>query len=155
MKTLRAAGSRCALELPTLRRRVSRSMGVAVLFGALSLLSGCQVGRTWFHMDSNAPMPFFGFDLLPRRTADLRPPDQDRFAERSEPPVHRASDGSAPVVSPVNDTTRDRDAVPTSEAAMTAERGGRELRLPRISSFLPDRREEDVTFQPPTGPFTR
>lgn len=32
--------------------------------------SGCQVSNTWFQMDSNSPMPFFGFDIaLPRRTA--------------------------------------------------------------------------------------
>ncbi|MCA9074886.1 MAG: hypothetical protein KDA93_07635 [Planctomycetaceae bacterium] len=29
-------------------------------------LSGCQLGRTFFHMDSNSPSPFMGFDLLPK-----------------------------------------------------------------------------------------
>lgn len=33
----------------------------------ISWASGCQVGRSWFHMDSNSGIPFFGVDLLPSR----------------------------------------------------------------------------------------
>ena len=45
--------------------------------GLAVCLSGCQVRRTWFQMDSNSPVPFFGIDLLPRRSAQLqdRSPD--------------------------------------------------------------------------------
>ncbi len=30
-------------------------------------LSGCQVGRSFFQMDSNSRVPFMGVDLLPKR----------------------------------------------------------------------------------------
>lgn len=38
--------------------------------------AGCEVDRSFFHMDSNSPSPFFGFDLIPRRrsSAALTPP---------------------------------------------------------------------------------
>ncbi len=51
-------------------RSPSRTIRIALLpllVGAGLSLSGCQVGRTFFRMDSNAPIPFFGMDLLPQR----------------------------------------------------------------------------------------
>jgi len=43
--------------------------------------SGCELGHSFFHMDSNSPNPFFGFDLVPRRKAtSFAPPrDSDSF----------------------------------------------------------------------------
>ena len=34
---------------------------------ACLMLSGCELDRPNFQMNSNSPTPFFGFDLLPRR----------------------------------------------------------------------------------------
>ncbi len=51
-------------------RSPSRTIRTALLplvVGASLGLSGCQVGRTFFRMDSNAPVPFLGMDLLPKR----------------------------------------------------------------------------------------
>lgn len=33
----------------------------------MSTASGCEIGRTMFQMNSDAPMPQFGIDLLPRK----------------------------------------------------------------------------------------
>jgi hypothetical protein len=39
-----------------------------------SLSQGCEMGRTWFSMSSDSPMPWFGFDIpFPRRTSQLSP----------------------------------------------------------------------------------
>ncbi len=40
-----------------------------MLLSLLLLCSGCESGRQWFQMSSDSPMPFFGFDLLPRRSS--------------------------------------------------------------------------------------
>lgn len=51
----------------------SRHRHVCILWQLIAALvlsmstSGCQIGRTFFHMDSNSPSPFMGFDLLPKR----------------------------------------------------------------------------------------
>ncbi len=53
-----------------------------LLLGFLAIASsGCELGNSFFHMDSNSPSPFFGFDLIPRRkTTSLAPPrDSDSF----------------------------------------------------------------------------
>lgn len=57
--------------------------GMLLLFACL--FSGCQVGRSWFHMDSNSGMPFFGLDLLPRRETTLN--IDPRRPERRQAPA--------------------------------------------------------------------
>lgn len=56
-----------------------RSFRSAVLIGFLAAAcSGCELGHSFFHMDSNSPNPFFGFDLVPRRkTTSFAPPRGD------------------------------------------------------------------------------
>lgn len=39
------------------------------MLALLMLSSGCEFGRQWFQISSDSPMPFFGFDLLPRRSS--------------------------------------------------------------------------------------
>ena len=48
------------------RDRVLRPSHFLTLLLLMSMsTSGCQVGRTFFQMDSNSPSPFMGVDLLP------------------------------------------------------------------------------------------
>lgn len=49
-------------------RRVTRRLAALPILGMLLITSGCQFGRQWFQMSSDS-MPFFGFDLLPRRSS--------------------------------------------------------------------------------------
>jgi len=47
---------------------------LAAAFLLLSLLtSGCAVDRKFFQMDSNSGIPFFGFDLIPRKVSANTP----------------------------------------------------------------------------------
>lgn len=106
------------------------SCGLFCLGICLCSLTGCQVGRTWFQMDSNSPMPFFGFDLLPRRTVELTPPGEE--------------DASVPV-----------SAAGPSRIQQVSDRffdTGRELKLPHVS-LRGD--EESVTFSGPQPVFSR
>ena len=43
--------------------------------------SGCQVGRTFFQMDSDAPVPFFGMDLLSKRRESSPVKEVSRFQD--------------------------------------------------------------------------
>ncbi len=45
---------------------------------ALAAFSGCQFNRSFFQMDSNSRVPFFGFDLLPRKQSSS-PPSVNRY----------------------------------------------------------------------------
>lgn len=45
-------------------RAVARMLALLVACGAVS---GCELDRPNFQMNSNSPAPFFGIDLLPRR----------------------------------------------------------------------------------------
>ena len=47
--------------------RMTAVSRMLVVVAACSVVSGCELGRSTFQMNSNSPMPFFGFDLLPRR----------------------------------------------------------------------------------------
>ncbi len=44
-------------------------------------MSGCQVGRTFFQMDSNTPVPFMGVDLLPKRDRSSPTEGVSRFQD--------------------------------------------------------------------------
>ena len=45
--------------------------------------SGCEVGSRWFSMSSDSPMPWLGFDLLPRRkTTQILPHSQPQDLSR-------------------------------------------------------------------------
>ena len=46
---------------------------IVFLIVFMTTLSGCSLDRTWFSMNSNSPMPFFGFDLRfpPKKTTRL------------------------------------------------------------------------------------
>ncbi len=46
-----------------------RRLAVVPLLALLLFSSGCEFGRQWFQMSSDSPMPFFGIDLLPRRSS--------------------------------------------------------------------------------------
>ena len=43
--------------------------------------SGCQVGRTFFQMDSDSPAPFFGMDLLSKRRETSPIKEVSRFQD--------------------------------------------------------------------------
>lgn len=46
-------------------------------------LSGCQIGRTFFQMDSNSSAPFMGLDLLPKRDRTSPTAGVSRFQNES------------------------------------------------------------------------
>ena len=53
-----------------------------VVLVACGALSGCELDRPNFQMNSNSPAPFFGIDLLPRRktTSIVNPPTGQQVA---------------------------------------------------------------------------
>lgn len=60
---------------------MSRFRSALALLGPFVLLassSGCEMGHQYFHMDSNSPTPFFGFDLLPRRSTSMKQRAEDQ-----------------------------------------------------------------------------
>ena len=63
-----------------------------VLLASLGL-SGCQVGRTFFQMDSNSRVPFMGLDLLPKRDRSSPTAGVSRFQNE---PVAQTSAVTAP-----------------------------------------------------------
>ncbi|RLS56331.1 MAG: hypothetical protein DWH91_07045 [Planctomycetota bacterium] len=56
-------------------------LGLALL---LSTLSGCEVGRSFFQMSSDSPVPFFGVDLMPRRKTSQYRPDRPALSTPAE-----------------------------------------------------------------------
>ena len=71
----------------------------------LCLLSGCEVGRTMFQMDSNSGQPFFGVDLLRSKSAHMARP---------------VSPGSTAVVTQVRDLPKNSSAMVATVAATKA-----------------------------------
>src|SRR4051812_36026495 len=68
-----------------------RLLGWIILTTALS---GCEIGRTMFQMDSNSGRPFFGVDLLPARkkeTTAVVPTKSPEAAVRQVTPVRNTS----------------------------------------------------------------
>jgi hypothetical protein len=99
--------------------------------------SGCQVGRSWFHMDSNSGTPFFGFDLLPHRTTQLTEPE-------TKDPAESTLGGTAKT------TVR-----PATDKAATSTTLTKELHLPRVPKFLGGETEEELSFTGPDAAFVR
>ncbi len=53
-------------------------------------MSGCEIGRSHFQMNSNSPSPFFGIDLMPRRsTTSVDPQSKTRTVEAGNLPFSR------------------------------------------------------------------
>jgi len=98
--------------------------------------SGCEVGHSWFSMSSDSPMPWFGFDLMPRRkTTQVLPShrrDSSATYEVATRPFRNDSKGNG------------------SERVWS-----KELHLPSIPVCFDSRDEERISFTGPTGPFTR
>lgn len=98
--------------------------------------SGCEVGRSWFSMSSDSSMPWFGVDLMPRRrTSQVFPrPDHEQDATREVATKAPQRDGQRR----------------TPERIWT-----RELHLPVIPVLFDHGQEEELSFNGPTGPFSR
>ncbi|MEW4488097.1 hypothetical protein AB1L42_08445 [Thalassoglobus sp. JC818] len=115
---------------------MKRSLSICLIAWGAMFLSGCTVGNTWFQMNSNSPMPFFGFDLLPRRSTSAKfDPSQAHL---------------------VKDSQSDRAATSTVSpglASSSPNKATGELRLRRISDFLTGNREEEIDLTGPQYPF--
>lgn len=102
------------------------SLALLITWGCLGA-AGCQIDRSYFRMDSNSPVPFFGFDLIPRKTSAVVP-----------------EDGSVRLAS-----HREHDARRTAADEQESKQRIIPLDLPRLTPFI-DQREESVQF--PEGP---
>ena len=121
-------------------RSQSRKIGTAVLLPLMlwaSLgLSGCQVGRTFFRMDSNAPIPFFGMDLLPKRDKTSPTDGVSRFqSETVSRQGERAPGQSEPIV--MRELPSQPSASPPSVSQPSASRGWSSLlgRTPKTEAL--------------------
>lgn len=93
--------------------------------------SGCQVGHSWFQMDSNSSTPFFGLDLTPRyKTTQLTPPDDEI-----------TPDGRSPI----------RTAAHRPQSAG----GWKRLQLPSLSDITGGEEETELSLTGPEMPFSR
>ncbi len=65
-----------------LRPTGSPALYLLAALAVCATLSGCEIGRQQFQMNSNSRSPFFGFDLLPRRktTSIVSPPTGQQLA---------------------------------------------------------------------------
>lgn len=76
--------------------RVRAVARVLAVVAACIPVSGCELGRSTFQMNSNSPMPFFGFDLVPRRktTSIISPQAGQQVASAEAVPsgIETASD---------------------------------------------------------------
>lgn len=75
------------------RKTCSAALALLLLPACLGL-SGCQVGRTFFQMSSDAPLPFFGMDLLPKRKSASPTEGVSRFQDEPVSQADTASDNS-------------------------------------------------------------
>ena len=115
-----------------------RLLLMVMLCGLCLPASGCAVDRTWFQMNSNSPMPFFGFDLrFPRKTAQTEPisPAKQLAIE---------TDGTD-VTRPVANISDSRDTKNKTQS----------LQLPRITLPIGRPTEEELSLSGPTAPFVR
>ncbi len=71
----------------------------AVVCLACVVVSGCELARPNFQMNSNSPTPFFGIDLIPRRSttsiAKPRPNEQLTTTEAGSGDVHQVENSSS------------------------------------------------------------
>jgi len=94
--------------------------------------SGCEVGHRWFSMSSDSPMPWFGFDLMPRRrTTQILPP---------APPAEKTHQMAA-----------QRRTVDVAEHPPAGRVWSKELHLPSIPAFFDTEREEELSFHRSAG----
>jgi hypothetical protein len=82
------------------RCRQRRLMGGVLLAAVLLSAPGCQLNRSFFQMDSNSRVPFFGVDLapsLPRRSSSVDGVSrlQSQTAQRGQPAT-ATGDGDGP-----------------------------------------------------------
>jgi hypothetical protein len=86
-----------------------------LLAAALLITSGCQLNRSFFQMDSNSRVPFFGVDLapsLPRRSSSV-----DGVSRLQSATAHR----SQPLVEPEQTSPPPQSlALPLSESVVTS-----------------------------------
>lgn len=95
---------------------------------------GCEMGRSWFSMSSDSPMPWFGFDLTfprPRRTSQVVPLEQDPESKANRP------------------TRR-----PVSNRGQADKSFSKELHLPTIPAFFDNESVEELSFTGPQGTFS-
>ncbi|QDT35092.1 hypothetical protein Mal48_43670 [Thalassoglobus polymorphus] len=119
--------------------RTSRKTLVLIVVGTLCSGSvGCALDRTSFQMNSNSPMPFFGFDFrLPRKTSQVETlSHEEQLATNWD---------NQEVVRPVS---HKKSSAPTQPATQR-------LQLPKISTLLESGQEEELSFTGPKAPFTR
>jgi len=82
---------------------------LCILVIASCLLSGCEIGRTMFQMDSNSGQPFFGVDLLRSKTAQARPSAKSD----STTTVAQLRNGDKPVRPPIATVSDSKIAEPS------------------------------------------
>jgi hypothetical protein len=95
------------------RSRVRRLAALPLLAVVLTS-SGCQFGRQWFQMSSDS-MPFFGFDLLPRRssTRPIAAGNDDELSIQTADDRESGRTAFEPRIIPT--PSRDTRAVPPAE----------------------------------------
>lgn len=98
--------------------------------------SGCEVGHSWFSMSSDSPMPWFGFDLMPRRRTT-----------QVLPHYRTESDVTYEVTTKPK---RDNGGKRSSERVWS-----KELHLKSIPAYFDGEEEEELSFNGPSGPFSR
>ncbi|WP_437225524.1 hypothetical protein SH661x_004102 [Planctomicrobium sp. SH661] len=99
--------------------------------------SGCEVGHQWFSMSSDSPMPWFGFDLMPRRrTSQVLPDHRDGIDATREVATKARS--------------QDQRERPRSERVWS-----KELHLPSIPAYFNGEEEVELSFNGPSGPFSK
>lgn len=110
---------------------------VLLLGMLLATCTGCTLERSWFQMNSNSPMPFFGFDFrLPRKTTNVEPVSHEqKLAEHwnSELEIRAVSNQLETADSP-------------SENLLS--------KLPKISNLTQREKTETLTFTGPKAKFS-
>lgn len=78
---------------PTMLRSIRKAAPWVCLLVSACGLSGCELGRSHFQMNSNSPSPFFGIDLMPRRsTTSVDPQSKTRTVEAGGSPVQSVAE---------------------------------------------------------------
>lgn len=130
-------------SLPPLTNLARRGGVQALLLAvAMTLCSGCESGRQWFQMSSDSPMPFFGFDLLPRRssTRSISAGSDDELTIQTAD----ARDGDR--------SSFEARILPTREAVTPQITTEEPSSLPRISIELPELRKAPINSENSASP---